>query len=65
MRCTDKWKRAYDRVKRGTQKRSKVAIVAVMRKLAITMWHVARSQEVDELLDEMDDLRAERERKAA
>ena len=65
IRCTDKWKDTYERVKRGTQKRSKVAIVAVMRKLAITMWHAARSQELDELLDEFDEIKAERKRKAA
>jgi len=64
VRCTDKWKDAYERVKRGTQKRNKVAIVAVMRKLAITMWHTARSEEVDELLDEMDEIRAEQQQPA-
>ena len=65
VRCTDKWKDAYERVKRGTQKRNKVAIVAVMRKLAIAMWHVARSQELDELLEEFDESKAEQTRKAA
>lgn len=29
----------YERVKRGTKKRTKVAIVAAMRKLSIEMWH--------------------------
>lgn len=71
LRCSDKWRDTYEQVKRGSQKRSKVAIVAVMRKLAITMWHVARSPEIDELIQEMDDLKvdqqqtADRERKAA
>lgn len=65
VRCTDKWKDTYERIKRGTQKRNKVAIVAVMRKLAITMWQTARSQEIDELLDEMDEIKAEHKRKAA
>ena len=65
VRCTDKWKDTYERVKRGSQKRGKVAIVAVMRKLAITMWQVARSAEIDELLDEFDEIKAEQKRKAA
>jgi len=33
MRCSDKWRAKYDRVKRGTQKRNKIAIVTVMRQL--------------------------------
>jgi transposase len=65
VRCTDKWKNTYERIQRGTHKRGKVAIVAVMRKLAITMWHTARSKEVDEFLDERDDMRADQTREAA
>ena len=48
--CT-KWKARYEQLKRGSQKRSKIAIVALMRLLAIQMWHTARSQELDKLFD--------------
>ena len=54
VRCSDKWRATYDNLKRGMAQRSKIAIVAVMRRLAITMWQVARSQQVDELLTEVD-----------
>lgn len=56
LRCSAEWRATYDRIKRGSKSRSKVAIVAVMRKLAVQMWHVARSREWDELLDERDRL---------
>lgn len=56
LRCSAGWRETYDRIKRGSKSRSKVAIVAVMRQLAVQMWHVARSQEWDELLDERDRL---------
>src|SRR5690606_3136486 len=54
MRCSAAWRAKYDRIKGGKKGRSKVAIVALMRQLAVTMWHAARSPEWDELLDEMD-----------
>jgi transposase len=54
LRCSEKWKTTYDNIKRGMKKRSKIAIVAVMRRLAIAMWHTARSPEVDGLLEEID-----------
>lgn len=47
-----RWKAVFERIKRGSPKRNKVAIVGVMRQLAITMWHAARSAELDELLEE-------------
>jgi hypothetical protein len=33
--------KVFERAQRGTDKRKKVAIVAIMRRLAIVMWHVA------------------------
>jgi len=51
QRVCSKWKARYEQLKRGSQKRSKIAIVALMRLLAIQMWHTARSQELDKLLD--------------
>jgi transposase len=47
LRCSPVWRETYDRIRRGTSRRSKVAIVAVMRKLGILMWQVARSPEWD------------------
>ncbi len=40
----------FNRIKRGSQKRSKTAIVAIMRQMAVQMWHVAQSKELDEAL---------------
>lgn len=54
LRCSQEWKSTYEGIKRGAQKRGKIAIVAVMRRLAIAMWHTARSSEFDELLQEID-----------
>ena len=58
LRCSDHWRATYDRIKRGSPKRSKVAIVAVMRLLGIAMWQTARSAELDELLEEIDQAKA-------
>jgi transposase len=52
LRCSESWRACFDKVRRGSPKRAKVAIVAVMRRLAITMWHTARSPEIDELINE-------------
>jgi transposase len=60
QRCSPEWKAKYERIKRGTSKRSKVAIVAIMRQLAITMWHVARSSELDEQLEAFDTIKKKR-----
>jgi len=54
LRCCEKWKLTYERLKRGTSKRSKVAIVAVMRQLGVLMWQTARSVEVQETLERID-----------
>lgn len=54
LRASAEWRATYEKLKRGSAKRSKVAIVAVMRKLAIAMWHAARSSELDEHLAEID-----------
>jgi transposase len=56
LRASADWRARYERLKRGSSKRSKIAIVAVMRQLAIRMWHTARSPEVDGLLAEIDRL---------
>ena len=52
LRCSPEWRARYEQIKRGSKSRSKVAIVAVMRQLAVTMWQVARSTEWDALLPE-------------
>jgi transposase len=52
LRCSDKWKITYENIKRGMKKRSKIAIVAVMRRLAIAMWQTARSRQIDQLIEE-------------
>lgn len=54
LRCSPDWRARYERIKRGSKGRSKVAIVAVMRQLGVAMWHSARSPELDRLLDELD-----------
>lgn len=54
LRCSEKWKATYEMIKRGSSKRSKIAIVAVMRRLAISMWQTARSKEFDELIQDID-----------
>lgn len=54
LRSSDKWRTTYDNIKRGMAKRSKIAIVAVMRRLAITMWQAARSPELGQLLAQVD-----------
>jgi transposase len=51
QRVCSKWKAKYEQLKRGSQKRSKVALVAVMRLLAIQMWHTARSPDVNPVGD--------------
>jgi transposase len=51
QRVCSKWKARYEQLKRGSQKRSKIAIVALMRLLAIQMWHTARCQELEKLFD--------------
>lgn len=60
LRCSKGWRETYDRIKRGSAKRSKIAIVAIMRQLAITMWHAARSSDLDEHLAECDAFRSQR-----
>jgi len=52
LRCSELWRSRFNQIKRGFPKRAKVAIVAVMRQLAITMWHTARSPELDQLIEE-------------
>jgi transposase len=54
MRCSKEYKATYEKIRRGTPKRTKVAIVALMRRLAIAMWHTVLSPEMEALLDEID-----------
>jgi transposase len=54
LRCSPEWRAKYDRIRRGSKQRNKVAIVALMRQLGVTMWHAARSAELDESLEEAD-----------
>lgn len=65
IRISKEWRQTYDRIKGGSKSRSKVAIVAIMRKLAVMMWQVARSPEWDQLLKERDEVLAEKEREKA
>lgn len=51
---TTKWRSTYENVRRGSTKRSKIAIVAVMRRLAVAMWQAARSPKLDKLLEMFD-----------
>lgn len=53
LRC-EKYRTLYERIRRGSAKRTKIAIVAVMRRLGIAMWHAALSPELETLLDEID-----------
>jgi transposase len=57
LRVSPDWRKIYDGIRRDSRQRSKIAIVAVMRRLAISMWHTARSSGLDELLDEIDQRR--------
>ena len=43
--------KAYQRIRQGQQKRTKKALVALMRKLAIKMWHEAMSMGVSPALE--------------
>jgi transposase len=58
LRLSPEWRATYERIRRGSKSRSKIALVAVMRQLGVTMWHTARSQELDRLLEESDRLAA-------
>lgn len=54
LRVSPEWRAKYDRIKRGSKSRGKIAIVAIMRQLGVTMWQTARSPELAALLDEKD-----------
>lgn len=57
-RCTDEWKTTYQRIRGNSPKRTKIAIVAIMRRMGIAMWHAARSAEFDDLIDLIDQEKA-------
>jgi transposase len=65
IRCSEEWRATYDRIRAGSKPRNKIAIVAVMRKLGITMWQTARSAEVDQLIKEIDGQKTNQAGKAA
>lgn len=52
LRVSPEWRAKYDRIKRGSKGRGQVAIVALMRQLGVTMWQVARSPQLTQLLEE-------------
>lgn len=54
VRCCEKSKATYLKIRRDTPKRSKIAIVALMRRLGIAMWHTALSPEIDAMLEDID-----------
>ena len=58
LRCSEHWRAQYDRIRRGSPKRSRIAIVALMRRLAITMWQKARSDSLNEVLAEIEEQKA-------
>jgi transposase len=58
LRYSPEWRVKYDQIRRGSPKRSKVAIVAIMRQLGVAMWQTARSPDLDTLLEETDRPRA-------
>lgn len=62
VRRSEGWRATYQALQRGSKKRNKIAIVAVMRRLAIAMWHTARSPQLDALLQEIDQQKAARTR---
>jgi transposase len=43
IRCDPEEKAVYERIKAKNQKKSKIAVVACMRRLGIRMWHTAQS----------------------
>lgn len=51
LRVSPVWRAKYDRIQRGSKTRGKIAIVALMRQLGVTMWQVARSPELAALLE--------------
>lgn len=54
LRVSPEWRAKYDRIQHGSKSRSRIAIVAIMRQLGVTMWQTARSPELTALLDEAD-----------
>ncbi len=63
LRVSPEWRAKYDRIRRGSKSRGRIAIVAVMRQLGVEMWHTARSPELGTLLDEHDALASEKTKK--
>lgn len=55
IRCSPEWGEKYEQIKRGSKSRTKIAIVGIMRQLGITMWQMARSAELEELLNDFDE----------
>ena len=54
LRTSPEWRAKYDRIRRGSKTRSRIAIVAIMRQLGVTMWQTVRSPELTALLEEAD-----------
>jgi transposase len=54
VRCSPAWRARYEKLRRGSAKRSKIAIVALMRRLAILLWQTARSPQTEAILEEID-----------
>lgn len=63
LRASPEWRAKYERIKRGSKSRGKIAIVAIMRQLGVTMWQVARSPELKALLEEKQNTSAPAPRK--
>jgi transposase len=63
LRVSPEWKAKYDRIRRGSKSRSRIAIVAIMRQLGVEMWQTARSPELDAMLDERDALASQKTKK--
>ena len=63
LRVSPEWRAKYDRIRRGSKSRSRIAIVAIMRQLGVEMWQTARSPELDAMLDERDALASQKTKK--
>jgi len=58
LRYSPEWRSKFERIKRGSKSRGKIALVALMRQLGVLMWHTAQSRELEQILEEQDRLSA-------
>lgn len=58
IRCCPEWRQKFEQIKRGSKSRTKIAIVGIMRQLGIAMWQMARSAELEQMLNDFDKQKA-------